>query len=459
MDAEGLASLKKRRAAFKGVATRIANKVRRFLSTDPLELDRELLVQQSAALTKADESYYDIHQTIASDFASSIDEEEEQANLDQHELDVQDTASRLRQLISLQKAYAEAKDLQQNIATLEEAMANDPSQSYGRPIKDIDTQLQAFATMLKQGTVPHKDTIYDMKTDLKARYTKLLVTDENARSATGSTPSTGSTAAQKYRLPRFNIPEFNGDPMQWATFWQRFSSSVDSNSNLNEIDKLTYLREAVKDKKAADLVMSTSSAPGQYAKLVAMLKERYDQRRLIHQSHIAAIVNHLPVKAGGYEEICDLHDLLVKHLSGLHDTKQYDAGAILTSIAAPKLNARLHEQWLTFSRDHKAVPDVKVFIDFLKEKMATVMPTSTSQPKPVRHEVKRTKASVCAVNATDTCKVCGGERHPLYICPTFKTLPHDKKMSIVQHSQILSQLFSTWTQLQGLPKFASLQEM
>ena len=106
---EQLASLKKRRAASKGVATRIANKVRRFVSTDPLELDRELLSQQLDAFAKADELYYDIHQTIVSDFASLIDEGEEQANLEQHDSVVQATTSQLRELISLQKAYAEAR--------------------------------------------------------------------------------------------------------------------------------------------------------------------------------------------------------------------------------------------------------------------------------------------------------------------------------------------------------------
>ena len=70
MDAEEqLALLKKRRAASKGVATRTANKVRRFVSTDQLELDRELPSQQLDALAEADEWYYDIHQTILSDFA------------------------------------------------------------------------------------------------------------------------------------------------------------------------------------------------------------------------------------------------------------------------------------------------------------------------------------------------------------------------------------------------------
>ena len=103
----------------------------------------------------------------------------------------------------------------------------------------------------------------------------------------------------------------------------------------------------------------------------------------------------------------------------------------MTSIAAPQLNARLHEQWLTFSRDHKTVPDIQIFVDFLKEKMATTAPSTAPQSKTHHHEVKRTKTTVCAAAASDTCMACGGEHHPLYFCSTFKTLPHDKKISLV----------------------------
>jgi hypothetical protein len=48
-----LSSLKKRRAISKGTITRMIKKVNRFLSVDPIGLDQELLLQQSATLAKA----------------------------------------------------------------------------------------------------------------------------------------------------------------------------------------------------------------------------------------------------------------------------------------------------------------------------------------------------------------------------------------------------------------------
>ena len=93
---EQLASLKKHSAASKGFATWRANKVRRFLPTDLHELDWELLSQQFDALAKADELYYNIHLTIVSNFAWSINEGEEQANLEPHNSIVQATTSQLR---------------------------------------------------------------------------------------------------------------------------------------------------------------------------------------------------------------------------------------------------------------------------------------------------------------------------------------------------------------------------
>ena len=83
-------------------------------------------------------------------------------------MDVQATTSRLRELTSLQKAYAEARDLCQNITILEEALSNDPSHSYSSPSNDTDANLQAFVTVLKQGKIPRNDNIYKVKTTLMA---------------------------------------------------------------------------------------------------------------------------------------------------------------------------------------------------------------------------------------------------------------------------------------------------
>lgn len=43
------------------------------------------------------------------------------------------------------------------------------------------------------------------------------------------------------RLPKLEIPVFNGDKMKWKEFCDTFESTIDQNTVLSDIEKLHYL--------------------------------------------------------------------------------------------------------------------------------------------------------------------------------------------------------------------------
>ncbi len=45
------------------------------------------------------------------------------------------------------------------------------------------------------------------------------------------------------RLPRIDVPKFNGSILHWSTFWEQFSVSIHSLSDLADSEKLVYLCE------------------------------------------------------------------------------------------------------------------------------------------------------------------------------------------------------------------------
>lgn len=112
--------------------------------------------------------------------------------------------------------------------------------------------------------------------------------------------------------------------IQWQSnavgiFLEKISSAVDTNDDLDESKKLTYLQQAIVDKKASDLLATSSDTTSQHAKLVETLKDRFDQKRLIYREHVKAIVNVPTMKAGTHKEVCDMYDTINKHVSGLQD--------------------------------------------------------------------------------------------------------------------------------------------
>ena len=43
------------------------------------------------------------------------------------------------------------------------------------------------------------------------------------------------------RLPKLELPVFNGNPLQWNEFWDQFRSSIHANESINDIDRFSYL--------------------------------------------------------------------------------------------------------------------------------------------------------------------------------------------------------------------------
>ena len=59
---------------------------------------------------------------------------------------------------------------------------------------------------------------------------------------------------EKYsRLLKLEIAKFEGDMLQWQGFWDQFSATTDSNSQLKNIDKFNYLKMYL-GKKLLDII-------------------------------------------------------------------------------------------------------------------------------------------------------------------------------------------------------------
>ena len=58
--------------------------------------------------------------------------------------------------------------------------------------------------------------------------------------------SRGSTSSSNLKLPRFTLPEFHGNMIEWISWWDQFKSCIHENDTLSEREKFNYLRVYVK---------------------------------------------------------------------------------------------------------------------------------------------------------------------------------------------------------------------
>ena len=67
------------------------------------------------------------------------------------------------------------------------------------------------------------------------------------------------------RLPKISIPTFNGNLLNWTSFWKQFEVTVHSKDNLQDVEKLAYLKDVVKDTPARRVVEGLLRMAGNYA--------------------------------------------------------------------------------------------------------------------------------------------------------------------------------------------------
>ena len=78
------------------------------------------------------------------------------------------------------------------------------------------------------------------------------------------------------QLPKTEVPTFDGNILNGNTFWEQFKSSIHNKPQLTDSDKLTYLRDALKDSPARCAVIGLTQTSESYGEAIKCLHDRYD---------------------------------------------------------------------------------------------------------------------------------------------------------------------------------------
>ena len=105
-------------------------------------------------------------------------------------------------------------------------------------------------------------------------------------SASGAVaPSSGSLTT---KLAMLNLSSFSGEYTQWVSFWDQFTTLVDSKVDMATVETLSYLKLSPKG-DAAQIVSSLLVTDANYGIAKRKLEERNNNKRSIVKAHLAAI--------------------------------------------------------------------------------------------------------------------------------------------------------------------------
>ena len=92
------------------------------------------------------------------------------------------------------------------------------------------------------------------------------------------------TSMSKFdRLPRIELPSFNGENGEWHPYWEKFNM-LQKDPTLTNADGLSFMLMTMKCKEGKEIIDSHTRRGPDYDPAVRALKERYDQPRVISRS-------------------------------------------------------------------------------------------------------------------------------------------------------------------------------
>ena len=148
-----------------------------------------------------------------------------------------------------------------------------------------------------------------------------------------------STRAQSHaKLPKLNLREFDGDPLQFQEFWDIFTSSVHNNDTLDDVAKFSHLKGLLVG-KAKLVIQSLTLTSENYTEAVALLKKRFGDEQVIIQAHMDALLALNPVcdfDVIALRTLCDKIEIHIRNLQ-LYDISSQNYGPVLISIIQSKI--------------------------------------------------------------------------------------------------------------------------
>ncbi|KAG0412464.1 hypothetical protein HPB47_010402 [Ixodes persulcatus] len=105
---------------------------------------------------------------------------------------------------------------------------------------NIEEEMEASLAYEDSISIPRSRALRELQQPQPKNNETISLASNNASRSEGQGMN-GATVSN-VKLPKFELPKFNGDLAEWQTFWDQFQLSIDQNPVLSPVDKLTYLK-------------------------------------------------------------------------------------------------------------------------------------------------------------------------------------------------------------------------
>ncbi|CAK1598343.1 unnamed protein product [Parnassius mnemosyne] len=104
------------------------------------------------------------------------------------------------------------------------------------------------------------------------------------------------------RLPKLELPKFDGNIEHWQTFFDTFSTLVHENNNIRSIEKFHYLLTCLSG-SALSIAKGVPVTSDNYKIVFDALIERFQNKRILAATYLDKICCFIPLKSSNYADL------------------------------------------------------------------------------------------------------------------------------------------------------------
>lgn len=248
----------------------------------------------------------------------------------------------------------EDKDFMQLVARLEKlelAWSN---------FDEIQSQLELFPSEKSQGQTKVREEFENSFFTVVSRARVLLQEKQNPNNA-NKLPKHNANV----KLAALELPEFRGEFDKWFNFVDTFDALINKNTDLADVQKFYYLQRSLKG-EAAQVIEALDITDANYKIAWDLLKQRFEDKRLIVDKHIQSIYDLPEIKRESHAALRKFSDTIQKNVRALKSLGQpvdsWDTLLIFTCVQ--KLDLTTKREWEATTTKN-VFPTVLDFTDFL----------------------------------------------------------------------------------------------
>lgn len=292
--------------------------------------------------------------------------------------------------------------------------------------------------------------------DLSGRISAFLRRHGARTSIAGSVSGSEATASQAsapvadVRLPKIQIPMFDGDPRKFLKFKSLFSNLIHEDTTIPNVRKLYYLQQALEG-PAEEFVRDVDMTENAYNTAWAELLNRYENQRVIIRTHLSDIFEIKKIKdESGIRALLDNVRSSLRGLKGCGENPD-QWSTILSYLVSSKLDDATKRDFENSIEDKKVYPSFKTLTDFLEvrasaadERKGLVIrekPKSYPPTKPLasKGKVEESKRSF-STNSSTKCWACSSS-HLLIECSVFLRKTPNERYELVKKNGLCANCF------------------